>query len=103
MSDEDEPGKIEASVRDNLARLGSLDTGVRASMSEMALKLARALDQCDSGDIASLSKLNSELRQTLNRLTGADGVDSDRLQALLVALSTPVGSGGVCANCGHEA
>lgn len=94
-----EPGPVERSVLADLQRVGQLDKGVRGSLTEMAVKLARAFDICNTDDITALAKLNAELRQTLGRLTDV-GSDKGTAEALFAALSKP--HGGPCTNCGHQ-
>lgn len=84
------PGAVELSVRADIARVGKLDVGMRSSLKEMALKLARAFDQCQTDDITALAKLNAELRQTINRLQDVGNADTESVAALLRRLSTPV-------------
>ena len=92
-----EPAAVELSVRADIDRLGRTDVGVRGSLKEMALKLARAFDQCQTDDITALSKLNAELRQTLGRMTGTDNDDAATIGSVLRELSRPIGR---CPNCG---
>lgn len=94
-----EPGPVEVSVLRDIERVGQLDKGVRGSLKEMAVKLARAFDLCETDDITALAKLNAELRQTLSRLTEV-GSDKGTAEALFAALSKP--HGGACSNCGHQ-
>lgn len=84
------PGAVESSVRLDIDRIGKTDTGVRGSLKEMALKLARAFDECKTEDITALAKLNSELRQTLSRLTDVGNDDAVSIADLLRQLSSPV-------------
>jgi hypothetical protein len=86
-----EQGPVEVTVQRDLARLGRLDTGVRATLAEMALKMARAYDRYEGADLAKLARLNQELRQTLTGLTAEVNGDSDDDQA--AHLSTPVWDG----------
>jgi hypothetical protein len=84
------PGLVEKSVRADIDRVGKIDVGVRGSLKEMALKLARAFDLCETDDITALAKLNAELRQTLSRLTDVGRDDTDTIAALFRRLSAPV-------------
>ncbi len=49
-----EQGPVEVTVRRDLAQLGRLDTGVRATLAEMALKMARAYDRYEGADVDGL-------------------------------------------------
>lgn len=85
------PGPVETSVIADLDALPKQDTtGLRRSLREMALKLARAMDECETKDVAALSRANAELRQTLARLTGAGADDRSTLADFLRLMSTPV-------------
>jgi hypothetical protein len=70
-------GPVESSVRRDLDRLGKLDEGVRGSLAQMALRMARAYDQYAGADLTKLSRANQELRATLQAMTevGDDGDD----------------------------
>ncbi len=82
-----EPGPVEMAVRADLERLGRLDEGVRGSLAEMALRMARAYDGYDGADITKLARVNMELRQTLCRIAEV-GDDGDGGEA--ARMSTPV-------------
>jgi hypothetical protein len=84
------PGEIEKNVRENIERLGKLDEGMRSSYALMAYKLARALDSANVDDVAELTKLNQELRQTLGKLVDVGTNDAQTLADLLRQMSTPV-------------
>lgn len=86
-----ERGPVEAAVQRDLGQLGRLDTGVRATLAEMVMKMARAYDRYEGADLAKLARLNQELRQTLMSLTTEVGGDSDDDEA--AHLSTPVWDG----------
>jgi hypothetical protein len=89
VSDEaDGPGPVEEAIRRDLAQLGRLDTGVRSTLSQMVLKMARSYDRYEGADLAKLARLNQELRQTLMVLTTEANSDGDGEQA--AHLSTPV-------------
>lgn len=81
-----EPGPVEIAVRADLDRLGRLDEGVRGSLAQMALRMARAYDRFD-GDLTKLARANMELRQTLERIAEV-GDDDDGGEA--ARMSTPV-------------
>ncbi len=84
-------GTIEASVQTDLDRLGKLDTGVRGSMAQVALKLARALDnQPDDAGPTTTARLAQELRTTLLALMGVNTKDGTGLRELFDLLSRPV-------------
>ncbi len=91
---EPRPGPVEASVRADLDRLGRLDEGVRGSLAQMALRLARAYDLCADADLAQLARANMELRQTLSRIAEVDD-DGDPDEA--ARTSTPEWTGGSAA------
>lgn len=74
-------------MRADLARLGTLEEGVRGTLAQMALRLARAYDRFDGVDLTKLARLNQELRQTLAALVGV-GSDDDGGEA--ARMSTPV-------------
>jgi hypothetical protein len=80
-------GQVEASVRADLVRLGTLEEGVRGTLAQMALRMARAYDQYDGVDLTKLARLNQELRQTLAALVGVGDVDDSGEAA---RMSTPV-------------
>lgn len=82
------PGPVESAIQVDLARLGALDVGVRSTLSQMVLKMARAYDRYEGSDLAKLARLNQELRQTLTVLTTEANSDGDGEQA--AHLSTPV-------------
>lgn len=86
-----DPGPVESTVRRDLAGLGKLDKGVRSTLAEMVLKLARAYDRDDGEDLSKLARVNAELRQTLAALTAAVAGDVDDGEAAY--LSTPVRDG----------
>ena len=84
-------GTIEAAVQTDLDRLGKLDTGVRGSMAQVALKLARALDnQPDDAGPTTTARLAQELRTTLLALMGVNTKDGTGLRELFDLLSRPV-------------
>ena len=85
-----EPGPVERAVLADMLRVGKTDVGVRSSLKEMALKLARALDLCSTDDVMTLAKANAELRQTLGKLTDTAGQDIERFEALFRRMSTAV-------------
>lgn len=95
------PGPVEQSVWADIERVGKTDVGVRGSLKEMALKLARAFDLCETDDITALAKLNAELRQTLARLTDVGSDDQVSIASVLRALSTPKHER--CPECGYKA
>lgn len=82
------PGPVESAIQVDLGRLGALDVGVRATLAQMVLKMARAYDRYEGADLAKLARLNQELRQTLTVLTTEASGDGDGEEA--VHLSTPV-------------
>lgn len=82
------PGPVESAIKRDLAQLGRLDTGVRATLAQMVLKMARAYDRYEGADLAKLARLNQELRQTLAALTAEVSDDGDGEEA--AHLSTPV-------------
>lgn len=84
-------GPVETAVRRDLAQIGRLDTGVRATLAQMALKMARAYDGYEGSDLAKLARLNQELRATLTGLRTEVSGDSDVEEA--AHLSTPVWDG----------
>ena len=70
----------------DMERLGKLDEGVRGSLAQMALRLARAYDEFD-GDLTKLTRLNQELRTTLQAMAE---VRDDGEHAGGAALPSPV-------------
>ena len=66
---------VENAVRDALTLYPRL-TGMQAPLASMALRLARAYDQYVGGDLTKLSRLNQELRQTLQVIAEV-GTDDD--------------------------
>lgn len=88
-------GRMETSVRQDLRRMGKLDTGVKASLAETAVILARAIDsysgRVDAGgsaaQLSALAKAIQELRSTLRALVekSDDADDGDEAR-----MSTPV-------------
>lgn len=83
----------EAVIRD-LARLGGLTTGVRSSLVQVALGLARSMDHAmdtDAGPTA-IARLAQELRTTLISLTEVSS-DGSLVKELFSRMSAPVGDG----------
>lgn len=94
-----QPGSVELSVRADIDRMGQLDIGVRTTLKEMALKLARAFDLCETDDITALAKLNAELRQTLGKMSDVGNEDKETIAEFFRVISTPAIA---CPKCGHR-
>lgn len=69
------PGPVETSVVGALKTYAGL-SGMQAPLAEMALRLARAYDGYAGDDLTKLSRLNQELRQTLQVIAEV-GLDDD--------------------------
>lgn len=67
--------RVEVAVCNSLKVYTGL-TGMRAPLAEMALRLARAYDGYAGDDLTKLSRLNQELRQTLQVIAEV-GLDDD--------------------------
>src|SRR5258708_1903874 len=72
------PGLVEAAVRRDLARLTGPEVGAQASRTEMAVRLARAIDGWDLGSgtassLSAMAKAHQELRATLAALMEVAG------------------------------
>ena len=86
---EPEPGRVESAVHRDLERLGALDVGVRGALSEVALVLARAIDNGRDEPASTIAKLAQELRVTLASLTEVKG-DDDPVEQFVAGLSAAV-------------
>ena len=91
------PGPTETTTMEGIDRAGNLDVGMRSSLREMARKLARAFDECQTDDITAIAKLSAELRQVNGKLMDAGNTDTESVAAQLARMSTPRR----CPNCGH--
>lgn len=79
-------GEVETEALRELDALVASKHLFRGTLTQMAIRLARAYDQYDGADLAKLARVNQELRQTLATLTevGDDGDDD------AARMSTPV-------------
>lgn len=80
MAERHRAGRMELTVRRDLRRLGTLNTGVRASLAQAALILARAIDSYAKeaktpAELSAIAKAIQELRTTLARLVEASDDD----------------------------
>jgi hypothetical protein len=62
------PGRVERAVTDDIAALGDLDGEFHRSMTEVALVLARAVDDSGADGPAAAVNWARELRMTLDKL-----------------------------------
>lgn len=88
---QDTTGLVEASVRADIAAMGQLTSGVRATMATMSYGLARALDRAHidpETKPAMIAAINKELRATLAELTRTQS-DTTRRDKLSDILSSP--------------
>lgn len=60
----------------DLAKITATD-GVRGTLKQMALRLARAYDEWSGTDLAKLARVNQELRQTLAAVMASDDDDAE--------------------------
>lgn len=72
----DRVGPVERAVRDDLDQLGDL-SGIEPSLSSIAVRLARAIDESGPGDGRMLPQFSRELRQTLAQLAEGRRADDD--------------------------
>lgn len=80
-------GPVEQAVRSDVEQLGDL-VGVEPSLSEMAYRVARKIDDGGGEEGRLLPALNRELRATLQQLLDGRAVDDD--DDGLGDLATPV-------------
>ncbi|SRR6266581_3123164 len=87
------PKSVEAAVRRDLARMSAKQVGAQAALTEMALRLARAIDGWEVGTtnsaaaFSAMTKAHQELRATLAALME---VASDADDGFEARMSTPV-------------
>lgn len=86
------PGPVEAAVAADIRDLGALAGGVRRSLAQVALFLARAIDaRGEDAGPTTTAQLARELRSTLVALTWGDDDDDDGFGAVAAALSPELG------------
>jgi hypothetical protein len=80
-------GPVTAEALRELDALAASKHVFQGTLTQMAVRLARAYDEYDGADLTKLARLNQELRQTLAALTevGDDGDDGEAAR-----MSTPV-------------
>lgn len=87
------PGPVETRVRADLDAMGQDEKRFRGSLSEIAIVLARSLDQAVNADDVNLTKVAQvalQLRTTLLSMTEVSN-DDDLLRKFFARFSTPEG------------
>ena len=86
-------GKVEGAVRRDLKRLPKAPPGElssRATLSEAALVLARAIDAMGTNSPSTLGKLIDSLRLTMDRIVEVATGDADSPESGFQDMATPV-------------